>query len=135
LRFLNHELSERNQVYYWVTSTKLRGNKQQPTGCCPAQVGFQAVRRLAAGRVRVRVQRTPPASAPFPFPPRSHHSLLPVPSLVVRLRRSPSSSAARRQDGEALDPAGGQPGRHEPGELARPAPPRPPPPPPAPAAC
>jgi len=124
-------MSKRNrcnsQVYWVITlSTKLPATNKQPTGCCPAQVGFQPVRRLAAWAcASPRVAYATLRPRLFHFHPDLILSSPPasVPSLlVVRLRRSPSSSAARRQDGEALDPAGGQPGRYEPGELARPRP-------------
>lgn len=68
---------------------------------------------------------TQPAFVPFPFFTPRFRSLFTaasVPSLVDRPRfRSPLPpvTAARREDGEAVDPTGGQPGCHEPGELAR----------------
>ena len=89
--------------------------KQQPTAAshqahvwCSAQ-GACSIRRPPEhlekpqhGSPHTRLHSIPRclASPTFPF---SRHPLC-------------SSPAARREDGEAVDPAGGQPGRHEPGE-------------------
>lgn len=73
------------------------------------------------GKSATRLRPTPPHPSlhSIPSPPRtSNHLPVLSPPLC-------SSSSARREDGEAVDPAGGEPGRHEPGELARPRPPPP----------
>ena len=94
--------------------------KQQPTAAshqahvwCSAQ-GACSIRRPPEhlenpqhGSPHTRLHSIPRclASPTFPF---SRHPLCSSSSSL--------SPAARREDGEAVDPAGGQPGRHEPGE-------------------